>query len=95
MKKEGSKPRPSNFSIVVDARLEELLITTIFAPAVARFFTVTPTTTTKKKLDQPLCRTTTILKKSERRLSRNGLSQSIWTKINCQIISDYVKYAKG
>jgi hypothetical protein len=53
VKKEGSKPRPFNFSIVVEARLEELLMITILAPAVARFFTVNPI---EQKKDQSLCR---------------------------------------
>lgn len=38
--REGSNPRLLNFSMVVDERLEELLIITIFAPVLARFFTV-------------------------------------------------------
>lgn len=42
-KREGSNPRLFNFSMVVDARLEELLITTILAPELANFSTVTQT----------------------------------------------------
>lgn len=38
--REGSNPRLLNFSMVVDERLEELLIITIFAPLLARFFIV-------------------------------------------------------
>lgn len=40
-KREGSKPRLFIFSKVIDERLEELLIITIFAPLMASFSTVT------------------------------------------------------
>ena len=39
-KREGSKPRLFIFSIVVDARLEELLIITILLPVIANFSTI-------------------------------------------------------
>lgn len=39
-KRDGLNPRLLNFSMVVDERLDELLITTIFAPQVASFSTV-------------------------------------------------------
>lgn len=39
-KSEGLNPRLLNFSMVVDARLDELLMTTIFAPQVANFSTI-------------------------------------------------------
>ena len=39
-KRDGSKPRLFIFSIVVDARLEELLIITILLPVIANFSTI-------------------------------------------------------
>lgn len=39
-KSDGLNPRLLNFSMVVDARLEELLMITIFAPQVANFSTI-------------------------------------------------------
>lgn len=46
--REGSNPRLFIFSIVVDARREELLIITIRAPLLASFFTVTQTENRKQ-----------------------------------------------
>lgn len=98
VKKEGSKPRPFNFSIVVEARLDELLITTILAPVVARFCTI------KQKLNQHSMQKHNqidwrYLKNKKQKISKHiellifhfRLHDSYVKNMHCQIITDYVK----